>query len=108
MTESRSLNLLLFALNKRLEGRWIGRRGSIEWPARSPDLTPMNFFLWRFLKNKVYVPKPATLEQLKLNIESEFRRLNNDPELLKRVCLSVTDRINKCIEVEGKHFEHSK
>ena len=24
--------------------RWIGRRGSIDWPPRSPDLTPMDFF----------------------------------------------------------------
>lgn len=24
--------------------KWIGRRGAIEWPARSPDLTPLDFF----------------------------------------------------------------
>lgn len=26
--------------------QWIGRRGPIEWPARSPDLTPLDYFLW--------------------------------------------------------------
>ena len=31
-------------LNATFQERWIGRRGSIEWPPRSPDLTPMNFF----------------------------------------------------------------
>ena len=31
-------------LNDKLPGRWIGRRGTIEWPARSPDLTPCDFF----------------------------------------------------------------
>lgn len=31
-------------LDEVFPGRWIGRRGSIEWPARSPDLTPMDFF----------------------------------------------------------------
>ncbi|CAH0547571.1 unnamed protein product [Brassicogethes aeneus] len=25
--------------------RWIGRRGPIEWPARSPDQTPLDYFL---------------------------------------------------------------
>lgn len=25
--------------------KWIGRRGPIEWPARSPDMTPMDFFI---------------------------------------------------------------
>ena len=30
-------------LNENLPNRWIGRRESIEWPARSPDLTPLDF-----------------------------------------------------------------
>ena len=32
-------------LHQALSQRWFGRRGSIEWPPRSPDLTPMNLFL---------------------------------------------------------------
>jgi Transposase. len=31
-------------LNQVFPARWIGRRGRIEWPARSPDITPMDFF----------------------------------------------------------------
>ena len=48
--------------------KWIGRRGSVEFPARSPDLTPMDFFLWGYLKDKVYAAKPATIEDLKNEI----------------------------------------
>ena len=33
-------------LNNKFPDRWLGRRGPIEWPARSPDLTPLDFFLW--------------------------------------------------------------
>ncbi|PSN38338.1 hypothetical protein C0J52_12684 [Blattella germanica] len=29
-----------------LQGRRIGRRGPIEFPPRSPNLTPMDFYLW--------------------------------------------------------------
>ena len=29
--------------------RWIGRRGTIEWPVRSPDLNPLDYFLWGYL-----------------------------------------------------------
>jgi hypothetical protein len=29
-------------LDQVLSGRLIGRRGSMEWPTRSPDLTPLN------------------------------------------------------------------
>ena len=41
-------------LDKKFPNRWIGRRGPIEWPARSPDLTPPDFFLWGYLKNIIY------------------------------------------------------
>ena len=30
-------------LDKEFPNKWIGRRGPIEWPPRSPDLTPIDF-----------------------------------------------------------------
>jgi len=33
-------------LNQKFPGRWLGRRGPHEWPARSPDLTLCDIFLW--------------------------------------------------------------
>jgi hypothetical protein len=33
-------------LNKMFPARMISRRGNIEWPARSPDLSACDFFLW--------------------------------------------------------------
>ena len=35
-------------LNKTFSDRWIGRDGPIPWPPRSPDITPLNFFLWGY------------------------------------------------------------
>ena len=43
-------------LNTRFPGRWIGRAAPIAWPPRSPDLTPMDYFLWGFVKDQVFVP----------------------------------------------------
>jgi len=34
--------------------RWIGRGEIINWPARSPDLTPLDFFLWSTVKHYIY------------------------------------------------------
>jgi hypothetical protein len=42
-------------------GQWIGRRGAVEYPPRSPDLTPLDFYLWGTLKDMAYRRKPATL-----------------------------------------------
>ncbi|GBN30802.1 hypothetical protein AVEN_158843-1 [Araneus ventricosus] len=34
--------------------RWLGRGGSIVWLPRSPDVTPLDFFFWCYIKDKVY------------------------------------------------------
>ncbi|CAF3903735.1 unnamed protein product, partial [Rotaria sp. Silwood1] len=33
-------------LDENFPARWIGHRGALDWPARSPDLTPADYFLW--------------------------------------------------------------
>ena len=48
--------------------RVISHRGDMNWPPRSCDLTPLNFFLWSYAKNHFYANKPSTLEHLKTNI----------------------------------------
>lgn len=49
-----SMDLLRLAFPDRL----ISRNGDIPWPARSPDLTSPDFFLWDFLKSKVFHSSP--------------------------------------------------
>ena len=31
-------------LDQRFPGQWIGRGGPTPWPARSPDMTPLDFY----------------------------------------------------------------
>ncbi|CAF5082377.1 unnamed protein product, partial [Rotaria sp. Silwood1] len=45
------------------------KRGPFDWPARSPDLTPCDFFLWGYLKDIVFQNPPATIIELKQRIE---------------------------------------
>lgn len=85
---------------------WIGRRGDIEWSPRSPDLTPMDYFFWGVLKDKVYHRDPKTLSALKAAISEEFASIGSDVALCKRVCDSVCNRMRKCIECDGQNFEH--
>jgi hypothetical protein len=38
---------------------------TISWPPQSPDLTPLDFSVWVYVKDKAYVPPlPASLEEL--------------------------------------------
>ena len=41
-------------LNETFSDRWIGRDGPISWPPHSPDITPLDFFLWGYVKDTVY------------------------------------------------------
>jgi len=41
-------------LDPTFPNRWIGRDGPTLWPPRSPDITPLDFFLWQYVKDKVF------------------------------------------------------
>ena len=51
------------SLNTVFPGRWIGRDGPTPWPQRSPNLTPVDFFLFGNVKIKVF-----EIEKLKKRI----------------------------------------
>ena len=53
-------------------GHLISLRGDIGWPARSPDLNPCDFFLWGYLKSKVYSNRSQSIEKLKDAIRQEI------------------------------------
>ena len=50
----------------------ILRNGPVEWPPRSCDLTSLDFFLLGHIKSMFYANKPATLDDLKDNIQREI------------------------------------
>ena len=50
-------------LDHHFPGRWIGRGGPAAWRAQSPGLMPLDFFLWSFMKEKVYQTEIASREE---------------------------------------------
>ena len=51
----------------------ISRCGDVPWPARSPDLSARGYFLWGYLKSKVFISKPRTTAELKQSIKGRNR-----------------------------------
>jgi len=51
-------------LNYRFPGRWIGHGGPHKWPARSPDLSPLDYCEWGWMKELVYSVKVVTRDAL--------------------------------------------
>lgn len=91
-------------LDATFPNRWIGRRGPIEWPPRSPDITPLDFFLWGYLKSKVYLNRPNNIDDLKERIRQEIRLIS--PEVIENVQRETLNRLQKCLEVNGQQIEH--
>ena len=76
----------------------------IEFPPRSPDITPMDFFVWGVIKDSVYSRKPRSVEDLRQFVIDAFANLDHD--LCTKVCHSVVPRCRKCIEAEDLQFEY--
>ncbi|GFW48754.1 putative DD41D transposase [Trichonephila clavipes] len=55
-------------LKDTLGDRLISRFGPVNWPPRSCDLTPLDYFLWGYVKSLVYAGKLQTLDHLEDNI----------------------------------------
>ncbi|GFW82645.1 uncharacterized protein TNCV_3492171 [Trichonephila clavipes] len=72
--------------------RLISRFGPVNWPPRSCDLTPLDYFLRGYVKSLVYADKPQTLDYLKDNI----RRVIDDirPQMLEKVIENWTSRLD--------------
>ncbi|GFW28990.1 DUF4817 domain-containing protein [Trichonephila clavipes] len=72
--------------------RLISRFGPANWPPRSCDLTPLDYFLWGYVKSLVYADKPQTLDHLEDNI----RRVIVDirPQMLEKVVENWTSRLD--------------
>lgn len=84
---------------------WIGRRGDVEWAPRSPDLSPLDFFFWGMLKEKVYSTKITDSIHLTQRIKSECTEIDGNVDLLHRVHANFVRRIEICIANDGAHIE---
>ncbi|EZA57999.1 hypothetical protein X777_02007 [Ooceraea biroi] len=68
--------------------RWIGRNPAPHlWPARSPDLNPLDFYFWGALKAIVYGSSRAlrTAQDLRDRIEEAVATLARNRAVLRRV-----------------------
>jgi len=92
-------------LNQNYGQRWIGRGGPVAWPPRSPDMNPLDFYLWGHVKSIVYKNAPNNIADLRQRIIRGFREIRTDPNVCHRVRNSFDRRIRACIRAEGGHFE---
>jgi len=89
-------------LTDRFSTKFINK---FDWPPRSPDLNPCDYFLWGYLKARVYSPLPKSIDELKVNIKREIK--NIDKNILKSTFLNFENRCNLIIKLNGGHIENN-
>ncbi|GFT04359.1 DUF4817 domain-containing protein [Trichonephila clavipes] len=71
---------------------------------RSPDLTPADFWLWGYLKSRVYISGPSSLSELKDAIRREVSSIH--PDMLHSAVVGFITRLECLLPCGGGHVEH--
>ncbi|PRD23755.1 UNVERIFIED_CONTAM: hypothetical protein NCL1_45554 [Trichonephila clavipes] len=92
-------------LPQTFDTRIIGYGGDQqEWPPRSRDLSPLDFFLYSFLTSKVYERESTSKYDLLNRISMECKSVT--PTMLQKLQAEFLTRVRYCISADGSHFEY--
>jgi hypothetical protein len=66
------------------------------------DLSPCDYFLWGYLKAKVYTTRSRTIDDLKIAIRKQISAI---PENMARRALgNLLESLEECVRNDGQHF----
>ena len=85
--------------------RVIGIGHQVEWPPRSSDLTPCDYFLWGYLKARVYRTPPVYVQDLERRIRAELTALRRNHAMIRRAVRHMMIRAQRCLDADGGHVE---
>lgn len=91
-------------LNQTFGHKWMGTYGPVQWPPRSPDITPLDYFLWGHLKTVVYANPPINIEDLKNKIIIACSELTQD-QIITATQRELLRRMEACVENNCNNFE---
>ncbi|GFX76452.1 RNase H domain-containing protein [Trichonephila clavipes] len=74
----------------------------MNWPPRSCDLTPLDYFLLVYVKSLAYADKPQTLDHLEDNIRRVIADIR--PQMLEKVIENWTSRLDYIRASRGSHI----
>ena len=76
-----------------------------EWPPNSPDLNPLDYYVWGEMMQRYSTlsPKPTDVNQLKAALQDIWNELPQAS--IQKAIRGFRQRLQSCIRVEGRHFE---
>jgi len=95
---------VLADLTETFPGKVISKGANVPWPPRSPDLTLPDFFLWGYLKARVYGRPLQSIRALKARIRRVVAAV---PRSVVRAAVNAVPlRLRECLRRRGGHLEH--
>ena len=74
------------------------------WPPNSLDLNLVDYSIWDILQERVYRSQIDDVKELKERLLKEWRLL--DQTITTAAIAQWRSRLNACVRVNGRHFEH--
>jgi hypothetical protein len=75
------------------------------WPPNSPDFNPRDYFIWGFIKAKIFPKKKSqTIMELRAPIIQACNEITED--ICRRVTNNITVRAEEVARRNGGHIEH--
>ena len=97
-TSSETISLL----REKFPGRVISRNGDYNWPPISCDLTHLDFFLWGYVKDKVFSDAPQLIQELKEKIRAVIDEI--EPQMCENIVENFMKRAWSCKRSREGHM----
>ena len=101
---SHTSNIVMDWLNLKFPGRVISRKSNVPWPPQSPDLNPLDYWLWGYCLSLVRKQNPQTIALMVQSVNDVCSVLERE-QILKATG-GIYKRMEKCREVGGMQFQH--
>jgi hypothetical protein len=79
------------------------RDGAIPWSPCPPDIKPLDFFLWGYVKDTFYKTPVTSLDKLKFRIVVAIERVT--PQMLENTWKGTEHRLDILCATKGPNFE---
>ncbi|XP_044758934.1 uncharacterized protein LOC123316778 [Coccinella septempunctata] len=99
---SHTAHATIDVLRRIFGNRIISRNADVNWPPRSCDLTPLDYYLWGAVKDKCYANNPETIQDLKTEIQAAIGEI--EPQTIENVLKNWVIRIGYCQVSRGGHL----
>ena len=74
-----------------------------EWLLKSPDVAPMDYAIWAYLKRRLNKTETKTIDELKKNLLLEWTKMNQS--YIDKVLAFWPKRVFKIYRTHGFHIE---